>query len=74
MIDRGILASYLMSRLSKLTNPENASHFKLVKDSSLNRINDLLIQNSIPTLLHDNLLIFRDTCKVFEMKGDLLKK
>ena len=64
MIDRGILASYLMSRLSKLTNPENTSHFKLVKDSSLNRVNDLLIQNSIPTLSHDNLLIFRDTCKV----------
>ena len=29
--DRGILASYLMTPLSKITNPENASHFKLVK-------------------------------------------
>ena len=28
--DRGILASYLMSPLSKITNPENTSQFKLV--------------------------------------------
>ena len=32
MNDRGILASYLMSPLSKITNPENSSQFKLVKD------------------------------------------
>ena len=31
MIDRGILASYLMSPLSNKTNPENTSQFKLVK-------------------------------------------
>ena len=31
--DRGILASYLMSPLSKFTNSENTSQFKLVKDS-----------------------------------------
>ena len=30
-----------MSLLSKITNPENASQFKLVKDSSSNRVNDL---------------------------------
>ena len=30
MNDRGILASYLMSPLSKITNPENTSQFKLV--------------------------------------------
>ena len=34
MDDRGILASYLKSPLSKITNPENTSQFKLVKDSS----------------------------------------
>ena len=33
MNDRGILASYLMSPLSEIINPENASQFKLVKDS-----------------------------------------
>ena len=32
--DRGILATYLMSPLSKITNPENTSQFTLVKGSS----------------------------------------
>ena len=71
--DRGIIASYLMSPLSKITNPENTSQFKLVKDLNSNRVNDLLIKNTIPITLHDNLLTFRDTNKVFELKGDLLK-
>ena len=71
--DRGILASYLMSPLSKITNPENASPFKLVKDSSLNRVNDLKIHNSIPITLYGNMLTFRDTNKQFELKGDYLE-
>ena len=41
MIDTGILASYLMSPLSKITNPENTIQFKLVKDSNSNRVIDL---------------------------------
>ena len=45
--DRRILASYLTSPLSKITNPENTTQFKIVKDSSSNRVNDLLINNSI---------------------------
>ena len=73
MNDRGILASYLMSPLSKITNPENTTQFKLVKDSNSNRVNDLLIKNTIPITLQDNLLTFRDTNKVFELKGDILK-
>ena len=73
MNDRGILASYLMSPLSKITNPENTSQFKLVKDSNSNRVNDLLIKNTIPIALYNNLLTFRDTGKEFELKGDLLK-
>ena len=73
MNDRGILAPYLMSPLSKITNLENCSQFNLVKDSSSNRVNDLKTHNSIPITLHDNLLVFRDTNKVFELKGDLLK-
>ena len=60
-----------MSPLSQITNPENTTEFKLVKISSSNRVNDLLIHNSIPITLHDNLLTFRDTKKVFELKGDL---
>ena len=73
MNDRGILASFLMSPSSKITNPENSSQLKLVQDPSLNRVNDLLIKNAIPITLYDNLLTFRDTGKVFELKGDLLK-
>ena len=33
MNDRRIIASYL-SPFSKITNPENTSHFKLIKDQS----------------------------------------
>ena len=73
MNDRGILATYLMSPLSKITNPENTTQFKLIKDSTSNRVNDLKINNSIPITLHKNLLTFRDTNKQFELKGDLLK-
>ena len=73
MNDRGIIAYYLLSPLAKITNPENSTQFKLVKDSSSNRVNDLLIHNSIPITLHDNLLTFRDSNKQFELKGDLLK-
>ena len=73
MNDRGILATYLMSPLSKITNPENSSQFNLVKDHNSNRVNDLLIKNTIPITLYNNLLTFRDTGKEFELKGDLLK-
>ena len=73
MNDRGKLASYLLSPLSKIPNPEITSQFKLVKDSTSNRVNDLLIHNTIPITLHDNLLTFRDTNKVFKLKNDLLK-
>ena len=73
MNERGILASYLMSPPSKKTNPQKTSQFKLVKDSSSNRVNDLKINNTIPITLYNNLLTFRDTGKEFELKGDLLK-
>ena len=63
MNDRGILATYLMSPLSKITNPEKTNQFKLVKDSSSNRVNDLKIHNSIPITLYGNILTFRDTGK-----------
>ena len=72
MNDRCILATYSMSPLSKITNPENCTQFKLVKDSSSNRVNDLLIHNAIPITLLDDLLSFRDTGKKFELK-DFLK-
>ena len=73
MNDRGILATYLTSPLSKITYPENASQFKLVKDSNSNRVNDLKINKTLPITLYNNMLTFRDTGKEFELKGDLLK-
>ena len=71
--DRDIIVSNLMSLLSKITNPENTTQFKMVKNSNSKRVNDLLIHNSIPVSLQDNLLTFRDNGRVFELKGDLLK-
>ena len=73
MKDRGILATYLMSPLSKITIPEKASQYKLVKDSKSNRVNDLKINKTIPITLYNNMLTFRDTGKDFELKVDLLK-
>ena len=73
MNDRGILASYLLSPLSKITNPENTTQFKLVKDSNSNRVIDLKINKTIPITLYNNMLTFRDTGKEFELTGDLLK-
>ena len=73
MNDRGILATCLLSFLSKTSNPENSTQFTLVKDSNLNRVNDLKINKTIPITLHDILLTFRDTNKQFELKGELLE-
>ena len=73
MNDRRILATYLMSPLSRITNPDNTSQFRLVKDHSSNRVNDLLMKNKIPITLYGNMLTFRDTNKQFELKGDLLE-
>ena len=73
MNDTGVLATYLTSFLSKTTNTEKTTQFKLVKDSSSNKVKDLLIHNSIPITLRGNMLTFRDTRKDFELKGDLLK-
>ena len=73
MNDRGILATYLMSPLSRISKPENTTQFKLVKDHNSNRVNDLLINNTIPITLFGNILTFRDTGKNFKLKGDLLE-
>ena len=74
MNDRGILETYLMSPLPRITNPDNTSQFRLVKDHSSNRVNDLKINKTIPITLYSNMLTFRDTNKQFELIGDLLEK
>ena len=73
MNDRGIISSYLLSPLAKNINPENTTQFKLVKDSSSNRVNDLKRNKTIPITLYGNILKFRDTGKQFELKGDFLE-
>ena len=73
MNDRGIIASFLMFPLSKITNPEHTSQFTLVKDPDSNRVNVLLKNETIPVTLYRNLLTFRDTDKKFELQGNLLK-
>ena len=73
MNDRGILASCLMSPLSKIPNLENSTHFELLKDHSSNRVNDLLKHNSIRLSLHYFFVDFLDPGKKFELKEDLLK-
>ena len=73
MNDRGITATYLLSPLSKITNPENSGQFKLVKVSKSNRVKGFLIHNTIPITLRDNLLTFPDSDKTFELKGDLFE-
>ena len=73
MNDRCIFATYLMSPLSKITNPGISSQFKLVKDFNSNRVKDLKINKTVPITLYNNMLTFHDTGKEFELKGDLLK-
>ena len=73
MNDRGIIAAFLLSILSKFTNPENTTHFKLIKDHNSKKVNDLLIHKTIPVTLYINLLTIRDTGTQFELKGYLLK-
>ena len=64
--DRAIIAFFLLSLLSKVTNPENTSQFKSVRSSYSKRVKDLLIHNTIPITSYDNLLLFRDTNKEFK--------
>ena len=63
----------MLSPSSKITNPGKTSQFQLVKNHNSNRINDLLIHNTIPITLHNNLSLFGDSNKKFELKGELLK-
>ena len=67
------LASYLMSPLSKITNPKSSSQFKLIKDPISNRVNDLKINKSIPITLYNIMLTFRDTIK-FLNRTEIFRK
>ena len=74
--DTDILSLFLLSLLSKITNPGYASQFTLVKDPNSNRPNDLLTDETIPVTLYNNFLSFlsfRDTDKKFELERNFLK-
>ena len=73
MNDKGILASYLLSPLSRIINPAHTTQYKLVKVSNSNRVNDLLINKTIPVTIYNNLLSFCDTDEKFESQGNLSK-
>ena len=59
---RGIIASYFFSLLSKITNPEKTTQFKLVKDYSSNRVKELLSLGYKPTKTKntDNAVLNKD--------------
>ena len=62
-----------MSPLSKITNLEISTQLKFVKYHNCHRVNASLIHNTIPVLLYNVLLRFRDTGEEFELKRDLSK-
>ena len=68
MNDRGIIATYLLSVSSKITNLKHTSPFKLVKDLNSNRVNDLPKNKTVAVTLYENLLIWN-----FELEEDFLK-
>ena len=70
MNDRGITASYLLSPISKVTNPKNSSQFKQVKEPNSNRVYDLIINKTIPVTLENSLLTFRETVNKIELHAD----
>ena len=51
MNDKGIIAPYLASSLVNLLKPENKSQFKLKEDQNSFRMNNFLINTSIPITL-----------------------
>ena len=64
-----MLASYLLSPLSKILNHEPTNDFKLVQDPNSNSINGLLMNKTKPVTLNDSLMTFRDTDKKLSLKG-----
>ena len=71
--ERAILASSLLSPLSKLKSREHNSRIKNVKCPDSNRVNDLLINKTLTVILYDNLFTFRDTDKKFEINEEFYK-
>ena len=71
MNDKVIIAPYLASSLFNFFKPENKSQFKLIKVSNSIKMNDFLINTSVPVTLYSNMLTFRDSNKIIKLVGDL---
>ena len=71
--DRGIIANYSLSPLSKMTNSAHTRQLKVLKYLDSNRVIILLINKRKPITVYDFLLTFPDTDKKFELDGELLK-
>ena len=73
MNDKGMIEPYWTSSLVDLLTPENTSELILTKYPNSIRMNDFLINRSIPVTLYTNALTFRDSNKSSKLDGDHLK-
>ena len=73
MNDRCMIAPHLDSSLVNLFKPENNSQVELITDPNSIRMNDFLINGSIPVSLYSKILTFRDSNKSFKLDVDLLE-
>ena len=67
------IASYLLSLLSRPTKSQHTSQAELVKSLDLNRVSDLLKNDTIPVTLYDSLLATSETDKKLKLAEKFLK-
>ena len=67
-------STFFVPPLSKIFILDNTRQYKLPLDHDSNRVNYLLINETIPVTLFDTLLIFHDRDKKFQLQGDILKR
>ena len=65
MNDKGLIDSFLIDVIKS----DNRSQFRLCKDLDSTKPNDFLINEKVPVSILSNMLIFRDTNKVFKLEG-----
>ena len=68
-----MIAPNLASSSINLFKPENRSQFRLIKALNSTKMNDFLINTSVPVNLYSKMLTFRDTNRNFKLYGDLSK-
>ena len=68
-----MIAPCLASSFVNLFETENKSQSRLIKDLNSTKLNDFLINTSVPVTLYSNMLTFRDTNRSFKLDGGLLE-